>query len=162
MKKKRSVFLCKLPLPNYIILGVMCAAIIPFTVLGFLRILEVGDFFSLNPAFDIAAVVAEILLTAFIIALTLLTRYVVTDEFFIFQRIFPTKIPIERLLLLRHELSENILILYFADDKAEDGVRPILLRVFPPKMPLIVAAIQKANPHVSYETFDNTRENRDE
>jgi len=162
MDKKRSVFLCKLPLANYIILGLMCAAIIPFVVLGILRVAEVGDFYSVNPAFDIAALAAEALLTAFILALTLLTRYLVTDKYFVFQRIIPTKIPVENLLLLRHELSENLLVLYFADDKAPDGVRPLILRVFPKRMPQIVEAIQKVNPHVSYETFDMTRKEIDE
>ena len=118
--------------------------------------------YSINPAFDIAAVVAEVLLTAFILALTLLTRYVVTAEYFVFQRIISTKIPVERLLLIRHELSENIVVLYYADEKAPEGVRPLILRVFPKKMPLIIAAIQKANPRVSYETFDNTRKEKDE
>lgn len=162
MDKKKSVFLCKLPLPNYIILGVMCAAIIPFAVLCILRILEVGEFYSVNPAFDIAAVVAEVLITAFFVLFTLLTRYVVTDKHFILQRIVPTKIPVERLLLIRHELSEDIMVLYFADERAPEGVRFVVLRVFDKKKEGIVQAIQTVNPHVSYETFDNSRKEKDE
>ena len=162
MKDKKQVFLCKLPVVNYVILGVMCAAMIPFAVVALLRLLEVGRFYSFNRAFDIVAMTVEIAATVFIVLLTVLTRYVVTDRFFIFQRIVATKIPIEKLLLVRHELSEDTCVLYYADERAPDGVRFVVLRVFAKHKQEIVRAIQAANPNVAYEVFDNSRKEEDE
>ena len=149
--------MCKLPLANYIILGIMCAVMIPFAVLGILRLAEVGSMFSYNPTFDIVAVVVEVVITVGIVLLTFLTRYVVTDKYFIFQRIIPTKIPINNLLLIRHELSEDIMVLYISDSAAPAGVRILVLRVFAKQKRDIVQAIQAANPTVAYEMFDNSR-----
>ncbi len=162
MNKKRKVFMCRLPLVNYVILGIMAAVLVPFAVWSILRIAEVGTFYSVNPTFDVIALVAEVLVTAFIVALTLLTRYVVTPKHFVVQRIVATKIPVDKLLLLRHEMSENMLVLYFADARAPEGVRFVVLRVFNKQMQAIVAAIQEVNPHVSYEMFDNSRKDGDD
>ena len=157
MKSKRRVFMCKLPVVNYVILGVLCVLSMLFVVWGILRLAEVGRFYSFNPVVDVIVVVADLLVTAFIVLLTVLTRFVVRPDCFVVQRIVPTRIPIERLLLLRHEVSENVLVLYYADEAAPEGVRFVVLRVFDRDMPLIVQAIQEANPQVSYEMFDNSR-----
>lgn len=162
MKEKKRVFLCKLPTVNYVILGIMCAVMIPFAVLGILRLAEVGDMFSFNRAFDIAAVVVELLLTLFIVLLTFLTRFVVGPKYFVIQRVVATKIPVERLLLIRHEVSEDMLVLYFADERAPEGVRFVVLRVFDKQKQDVVQAIREVNPSVSYEMFDNTRNTKDD
>ena len=149
--------MCKLPVVNYVITGIMCALMVPFVVLGVLRVAEVGRFYSFNPVVDIIAIVADVVVTVFIVLMVALTRYVVTPRYFVLQRIVATKIPVDRLLLLRHEVSDNILALYYADEAAPDGVRLVVLRVFERNMPLLVQAIQQANPQVAYEMFDNSR-----
>lgn len=162
MNKKRAVFMCKLPIVSYVILGVMCAVMIPFAVLSILRVAEVGTLYSFNPAFDIVAAVAEVLCTVFILLIATLTRYVVTPQYFIFQRVIPTRVLVDRLLLIRHEVSSDMMVLYYADSAAPDGVRFVVLRVFPARRADIVAAIQRVNPHVSYEMFDNARNEKND
>lgn len=158
MERKRNVFMCRLPVINYVILGVMCAVLVPFAVLGILRLLEVGEMYAINPALEIAAIIAEVVATTVVILFTALSRYIVTPDYFAFQRILTTKIPVERLLLLRHETTDNMLVLYYADDQAPEGVRFVVVRVSVRAIPRVVEAIQEVNPRVGYEMFDATRQ----
>lgn len=161
-QQSKAVFLRKLPLLNYILVGVVCVVAIPFSILSICRLAEVGTLYSSVPALDIAAIVCELLLAAAMLSFTLLSRYIVTPQYLLYQRIIATKIPIENLLTMRYEATHKMLVLYYLDDRAPDGVRFIVLQVFPDKTEQIVAAIQRANPHVSYEIFDSTRQDENE
>ena len=158
----RQVFMRKMPTLNYILVGVVCALMVPFAILSICKVAEVGTLYSADPNLDIAAATIEIALAAMLLMFTLLSRYIVTPTHMVYQRVFCTKIPIERLLMLRYEASEKMLVLYYADEAAPEGVRLMVLQVFPDKTEAIVAAIQRANPHVSYEFFDKNRQVKDE
>ena len=161
-KGDKQIFMRKLPTLGYILVGIVCVLMVPFAVLSICKVAQVGTLYSAAPALDIVAAVLEIALAAGMLLFTFLSRYIVTPQCIVYQRIITTKIPMQNLLMLRFEATEKMLVLYFADDSAPDGVRLLVLQVFPDKMQDIVSAIQHINPHVGYEIFDGTRQDKDE
>ena len=158
----RQVFLRRLPTLAYVLVGIVCLVMVPFSILSICKVAEVGTLFSVSPVLDIAAATLEIVLAVAMLLVTFLSRYVVTKDGLVYQRVFCTNIPAERLLLMRYELSTKMLVLYYADERAPEGVRFLVLQVFERKTEEIVAAIQHCNPAVSYDVFDRTKQEKDE
>lgn len=154
MKKKKQVFTYKYPTSTYVLMGVMMVCTLAFAVLNVCKLAAVGNLYSALPGLDIVSVIIGVGVCTVLVLTLCLTRYVVTDDALVYQRIKPTRIEADRLLLIRHELSEDMVVLYIADDAAPDGVRYLVIRVAEDQVAPFVRAIQAINPRVGYDLFN--------
>lgn len=157
---KKKYFACKLPIANYVIMAAMCAVMIVILVLSVLRLAEVGNMVSYNMGLDIACIVVAAAATLTVVLTTVLTRYELDQENFVYRRLRTYRLHKSKLLLLRKELNSGMLLLYYMDDKAQDGVAVMVL--MPKNEQQLVTALRELNPRLQYELFDGDKEKNHE
>ncbi len=154
--KKKQYFACKLPIANYVIMAVMCVVLIVMIVLSVLRLAEVGNLVSYNVAMDIVCIVVAVAATLTVVLTTVLTRYEIDDQCLVYRRLRTYRFDKNRLLLLRKEMNSGMLLLYYTDDKAKDGVAVMVL--MPKNEQQLVLALRELNPRLQYDMFDGEKE----
>ncbi len=159
--KKGKRFAYKFGTVNYVLMGVMIAIFVGYTVYTILKLCKVGDLVSYMPALDGVMLGLLSLLTGYVVVLIFHSCYKVTDKYVDVYNLKHIKIETDKLLLLRYELSSKMTVLYYADKDAPDGVGFVVVNVFEKDRQAFVAAVQEVNPSVGMEIFDQSKRDRD-
>ena len=142
---------------NYVLMGVMIAIFLGYTVFTILKLAEVGSLLSYYPALDIVLMVLLFALTGYIVWLVGFSCYKVDDKHLVVWHLKHLKVETDKILLMRYELSTKTTVLYYADACQADGVGYVVVNVFEKDRQAFVTAIQHANPRVGLEMFDQSK-----
>ena len=147
---------------NYVLMGVMLAINLGYTIYTILKLAEVGSLMSYYPALDITLMVILFLLTGYIVWLVGFSCYKVGDKYFVVRHLRHLKVEMDKVLLMRYELSTKTTVLYYADNHQPDGVGYVVVNVFEKQRQAFVTAIQHANPDVGLEMFDQSKKDEND
>ena len=155
--EKRKRFAYKFAVVNYVLMGVMIAGFVGYLIYTVLKLAGVGALKSYYPAFDIIMLVLMALLTGYIALLIFHSGYTVDAKGVDVWHLKHIKIPMDKVLLMRYEMSTKMTVLYYADPDQPEGVGYVVVNVFEKDRQEFVSLVQKHNPDVGLEMFDQSK-----
>ncbi|MGI6701431.1 MAG: hypothetical protein ACOX3U_03080 [Christensenellales bacterium] len=158
---KAKYFRYVFPVYIYVIGSVTMLFSLGAIVFNILKLFEIKGLAPFNPLIDSLS----LLLAAIIIALSIIS--LIKSGFYfknascVFKlSVFSIKILNDNLLLLRHDVKSNLMLLYYNQPTAEkeENIKYIIVKIKPQLIDSFIDAVKTSNRRAIYELFDKDKE----
>jgi len=156
----------KLLFPKYIfiIAAVVILIALSAIVLNILKLFHLEGLSPYQPVIDTISIALAVLIIVTVLYSVLFSRFSFKEDKLVFHlSIFYIGVPYQNMLLLRHDIKSNLLLLYYnlPTEEKEENIKYLVINIHKEYTDKFIQKIRENNRRVIYEIFDKEKEEND-
>lgn len=159
--KKTNIFKVSYPKFIYIIASLTIFIALLAILFNLFKLLQIFNLPAFNPAIDIVSMVLAFSIIGIVLYSIFYSRFNFKEQFLSFSiSFFYINIPYENILLLRHDMKTNLLLLYYNNPTKdeEENIKYLIVSINNDSKDKFIKLIKQKNKRTIYEIFDKNTE----